>query len=55
MSFETFDSLTCVLAAVESAARLVVTGLSVSRAAPVRTEERATTSLEIAPAPPGGR
>lgn len=47
--------LTCVVTAVESAAPPVVTDLSVSSAAPVRMEERATTSLEIARALPGGR
>lgn len=47
--------LTCVVTAVESAAPPVVMGLSVSSAAPVRMEEHAITSLEIVPAPPGGR
>lgn len=45
----------CVVTAVESAAPPVVTGLIVSSAAPVRMEERATTSLETVPALPGGR
>lgn len=45
----------CVVTAVESAAPPVVTGLTASRAAPVRTEERATTSPVTAPAPPAGR
>lgn len=40
---------------VESDAPPVVTGLSVNSAAPVRTEERVTTSPEIAPALLGGR
>lgn len=48
-------TLNCVVTAVESAAPPVVTGLSVSSAAPVRMEERVTTSLEIVPAPSGGR
>lgn len=47
--------LTCVLTAVGSAAPLVVMGLSVNSAAPVRTEEHATTSQEIVPALLGGR
>lgn len=47
--------LTCVLTAVGSAAPPVVMGLSVNSAAPVRTEERATTSQEIVPALLGGR
>lgn len=47
--------LTCAVTAVESAALPVVTGLSVSSAAPVRMEEHAITSLEIVPALPGGR
>lgn len=43
------------LTAVERGAPTGVTGLSVSSAAPVRMEGRATTSLEIVPALLGGR
>ncbi len=52
---ETLTHVVCVVTAVESAAPPVVMGLIVSRAAPVRMEECATTLLEIAPAPPAGR